>query len=93
MESHYRENNLKYNCSECGASYARAFALRDHIKAHHPGVAADKVDTEILPDYEMVTEGIDASNTIIPVDESVLVQYEHATVEDVELVEEVATDC
>lgn len=35
METHNRENNLKFNCWTCGASYARAFALKDHIREHH----------------------------------------------------------
>lgn len=96
MESHYRENNLKYNCSQCGASYARAFALRDHIRAHHPGTSDEKADlsvNETIQDFEM-TEVINASNTILPVDEdgNVLVQLENGTVEKVELVEQIVEE-
>ncbi|KAF5306261.1 hypothetical protein FQA39_LY08959 [Lamprigera yunnana] len=35
MATHKRQNNLKHKCWLCGASYARSFALRDHIKGHH----------------------------------------------------------
>ncbi|KAI8439515.1 hypothetical protein MSG28_013270 [Choristoneura fumiferana] len=31
-ETHARQNNLKFSCNLCGASYARTFALKDHIK-------------------------------------------------------------
>ncbi|XP_028177164.1 zinc finger protein 595-like [Ostrinia nubilalis] len=34
-ETHARQNNLKFSCSLCGASYARAFALKDHVKQVH----------------------------------------------------------
>ncbi|XP_022823329.1 zinc finger protein 616-like isoform X3 [Spodoptera litura] len=34
-ETHSRQNNLKFVCDMCGASYARAFALKDHIKQAH----------------------------------------------------------
>ncbi|XP_018323842.1 zinc finger protein 267-like isoform X2 [Agrilus planipennis] len=37
MDTHQRENNLKHKCWVCGASYARAFALKDHIKEQHQG--------------------------------------------------------
>lgn len=43
-ETHARQNNLKFSCSMCGASYARAFALKDHIKQVH-NRDADKVDS------------------------------------------------
>lgn len=36
MESHKRPNhNLKHACQICGATYARGFALKDHIKEQH----------------------------------------------------------
>lgn len=36
MESHKRLNhNLKHACHICGATYARGFALKDHIKEQH----------------------------------------------------------
>lgn len=34
-ETHNRQNNLKFSCTMCGASYARAFALKDHMKQVH----------------------------------------------------------
>lgn len=105
MESHFRENNLKYNCSECGASYARAFALRDHIKAHHPGINTDRVETDLLPDYEMaemVVDDVNVENNILTqqvavegVDDNVLVQFENGEIGSEEMVEavEVAAEC
>ncbi|KAK9718624.1 hypothetical protein QE152_g23065 [Popillia japonica] len=93
METHKRENNLKYSCWLCGASYARAFALRDHIKEHHSGVTQDKPDNELLePQYEMVAEGVNASNAILNEGSGndVLVVLESDNMENVEMVEEIA---
>ncbi|PNF16164.1 hypothetical protein B7P43_G01101 [Cryptotermes secundus] len=49
MESHEEGNSgkvpLKFQCDVCGASYARRFALKDHLKVHGPNIpstAADK---------------------------------------------------
>lgn len=42
METHKRENNLKHDCFVCGASYARSYALKDHIKEAHPNVNPDE---------------------------------------------------
>ncbi|XP_050302626.1 zinc finger protein 791-like isoform X2 [Anthonomus grandis grandis] len=36
METHKRNNNLKFECWICGASYARSFALKDHLNEAHP---------------------------------------------------------
>lgn len=42
MESHKRANhNLKHACHICGATYARGFALKDHIAEQHSGVLED----------------------------------------------------
>ncbi|GJQ80970.1 hypothetical protein Trydic_g4787 [Trypoxylus dichotomus] len=93
METHKRENNLKYSCWLCGASYARAFALRDHIKEHHSGVTQEKPDNELLePQYEMVAEGVNASNAILNegTTNDVLVVLEQDNIENVEMVEEIA---
>lgn len=48
METHKRENNLRHDCFVCGASYARLYALKDHIKEAHPNVNPDE-GNEILP--------------------------------------------
>nr|XP_022900317.1 zinc finger protein 585B-like [Onthophagus taurus]XP_022900318.1 zinc finger protein 585B-like [Onthophagus taurus] len=98
METHKRENNLKYSCCLCGASYARSFALRDHIKEHHAGETVevfemDKGLMETESEYEMVSEGLNASNMILKDEEAtndVLVVLDE-TMENVEMVEEVAT--
>lgn len=67
METHKRENNLKFCCWMCGASYARAFALRDHIKEHH----GDEQNAE------------DATSSIVlEADETVLMQLEGKGMEE-----------
>lgn len=47
----------------CGASYARAFALRDHIKDHH-GTEMNAEEPEVVEGTEtadMITEEADFS--------------------------------
>lgn len=40
MEIHLSlDTNLKYICKICSAQYGRSFALSDHLKAAHPGMA------------------------------------------------------
>lgn len=34
MNTHKKDNNLKFSCKICGATYGRAFALKDHLKVH-----------------------------------------------------------
>lgn len=50
MESHKRDNNLKYDCLECGATYARAYALRDHMKTHNEG-GGEEVENHDAVDF------------------------------------------
>lgn len=78
METHKRENNLKFSCWLCGASYARSFALRDHIKEQHSEEAAAE----------------DPANAIIPEGEetTVLVQLEGEEIEQMETVEATASE-
>lgn len=45
MQVHQKtDNKLSYSCDICGATYARAFALRDHRKEQH-GVEIDQQDS------------------------------------------------
>lgn len=37
-------NNLKYTCKICSAQYGRSFALSDHIKTVHGGVADEEIE-------------------------------------------------
>lgn len=48
MESHKRPNhNLKHACQICGATYARGFALKDHIKEQHSNEMEENEIVEI----------------------------------------------
>lgn len=47
METHQNlDSNLKMTCQICGAQYARAFALKDHIKEAHPREAVEDFTEE-----------------------------------------------
>lgn len=62
MATHKKsDENLKYSCHICGASYARAFALNDHIKSTHPDEALEEVVEQMEIVEEYVIEGNDAS--------------------------------
>ncbi|VVD01884.1 unnamed protein product [Leptidea sinapis] len=67
MEVHTRQNNLKFACGLCGASYARAFALSDHLKQAHGDAPGDNDITSkekwIIKDEEMIEE-TDLSNDL-----------------------------
>lgn len=58
MATHNRtDDNLKYVCGVCGASYARGFALNDHMKAIHPDeYACDADQMDVVEEYEIVEE-------------------------------------
>lgn len=64
MATHRRSNgNLKYFCGICGASYARGFALNDHMKAAHPENYERVEDVEqlgVVEEYEIVEEANEA---------------------------------
>lgn len=88
METHTRENNLKYNCYLCGASYARAFALRDHIKEVH----VDEPQNENIA-LDIIEEGYEASTSILPDNDDIsMVTLEMESTNDVtevtEMIEE-----
>ncbi|XP_026321390.1 zinc finger protein 2-like isoform X2 [Hyposmocoma kahamanoa] len=70
-ETHARQNNLKFSCSMCGASYARAFALKDHIKQVH-NRDADKVDslTVLKEDEWIIRENVEADTEELQVNKS-----------------------
>lgn len=52
MATHNRtDDNLKYVCNVCGASYARAFALSDHMKTAHPNEYSCE---DVVEEYEIV---------------------------------------
>lgn len=49
METHKKANhNLKHKCNICGATYARNFALRDHVKEQHADASIEVVDMDVL---------------------------------------------
>jgi hypothetical protein len=65
MESHKRDgSNLRFSCPICNASYARNFALKDHIKEQHaeihtePGIVTELIPLEISLDGEYVVEEV-----------------------------------
>ncbi|XP_037043509.1 zinc finger protein 878-like [Bradysia coprophila] len=70
MQSHQKTNHsLKHACDICGATYARGFALKDHIKEQHGGVSEDMAqegasEDMILPDMDEETEM--AGQSILP---------------------------
>jgi hypothetical protein len=53
-------DNLKYVCGICGASYARAFALNDHVKLTHPNNEYEC--EEVVEEYEIVEEETDKND-------------------------------
>lgn len=68
MEIHRNlDTNLKYVCKICSAQYGRSFALTDHLKTAHPGMANEAV--EIETDEHFVIE--DSDTTVIEEDEEV----------------------
>lgn len=55
MESHKRPNhNLKHACQICGATYARGFALKDHIKEQHSNEMVTDENEIVLIEDETV---------------------------------------
>lgn len=49
METHQRNNNLKFQCHLCGASYARMFALRDHFRdIHAREITKEDIESKML---------------------------------------------
>ncbi|CAF4931335.1 unnamed protein product [Pieris macdunnoughi] len=70
MEVHSRLNSLKFKCTECGASYARPFALKDHVKQAHSHIEAsvdnivEQNETKLLWDENIdETEGVESQDT------------------------------
>ncbi|XP_050302627.1 oocyte zinc finger protein XlCOF6-like isoform X3 [Anthonomus grandis grandis] len=66
METHKRNNNLKFECWICGASYARSFALKDHLNEAHP----QETNTVETQDLQAVMQ-LDASTEEIQNPENV----------------------
>lgn len=61
METHKKPNhNLKHRCSICGATYARSFALRDHIKQQHMDV---EQPYEYMDQIVMTASGMEMNNS------------------------------
>ncbi|XP_047992653.1 zinc finger protein 260-like isoform X5 [Leguminivora glycinivorella] len=58
-ETHARQNNLKFACTLCGASYARTFALKDHIKQVHNKEldAVNKTTVDLKEEGWILSEG------------------------------------
>jgi hypothetical protein len=54
MESHEEGSTgkapLKFQCDVCGASYARRFALRDHVKVHGHNIPSASTDKNCSDD-------------------------------------------
>jgi KRAB domain-containing zinc finger protein len=80
METHKRDNNLKYECWICGALYSRAFALRDHLKQQHQQVEGEKAKAEAVG----VDEEMEAANSIL-VSEDIILGLDGAT--NIEIIE------
>lgn len=82
MQTHKKDNNLKFACNICGATYGRAFALKDHLKQHEsenmtlaPDAAREEevqVDFLLQDDEEVVGEEM-----IVPSPPPVDDQMEH----------------
>lgn len=57
MEIHRNlDTNLKYTCRICSAQYGRSFALKDHLKADHPGMDNEETAEELENDEHYVIE-------------------------------------
>lgn len=54
MQSHQKTNHsLKHACDICGATYARGFALKDHIKEQHGGVGDEMAQVSVVFYYKI----------------------------------------
>lgn len=73
METHKNtDNGLKFSCKVCGAQYVRGFALKDHIRAAHPGHENDEIEESyIISEVDDINEDSELYSVVMIPDESV----------------------
>lgn len=91
METHQRNNNLKFQCHLCGASYARLFALRDHFRdIHAREISKEEIESKMLAMEQQqidVMVNIETTNEEEVADDENL-QLHYDTMESIEIGDE-----